>query len=73
MQFLQDSSGESSSKRLAGLSSACLFILLGLIGGLTFLFKEQASDFSGVLWAVGTFSSAMLGGTLFEKKIKNKK
>ena len=73
LQFLQDSNGENSSKRLAGLSSACLFIFLALIGGLVFLFKEQASEFQETLRAVGVFSFGTLGVTAVEKMIKSKK
>jgi len=72
IEFLQDSDKQLSSKRLAGLSGALTFILLGILGGVVMLTKGNYQDFIRLLDSIGVFSMTILGVGIFEYKYKNK-
>ena len=72
IEFLQDSDKQLSSKRLAGLSGALTFILLGILGGVVMLTKGNYQDYIRLLDSVGVFSMTILGVGVFEYKYKNK-
>ena len=66
MHFLENVNGEASSKRLAGLSGWLLFLILGLVGGATFLYQGKSQDFIDLVQWIGLTSCIPLGVSVFE-------
>lgn len=71
-EFLSGPSGEKSSKRLAGLSAAGVFLLLSTVGCFVFLKRGDAGSFIQTIEAVAMFAGASLGLGIFDNLFKRK-
>lgn len=72
IKFCEGPSGEKSSKRLAGLCAAFVFLFLSLLGGFTFLQQGKAQEFLNLLDGLAFFSFGGLGMGIFDNLIKSK-
>lgn len=72
IKFFEDQNNGLSSKRLAGLSGWCLFLLLGFIGGIYMLLKGKYSFFLDLFDTIGYVSCIPLGISTFEFFSKRK-
>lgn len=72
LEFLKGPDGENSSKRLAGLSAAFVFLILSIAGGITFLIEKDARSFLDLLDGVSLFSIGGLGLGVFDILFKKK-
>lgn len=71
LRFVQDDSGNNSSKRLMGMSSGYIFCFLALVGGLVFLHRGDEGNFKDTLLCLIGYSLALFGVTAYEKGLKN--
>lgn len=69
LKFLQGSTGDFSSKRLMGVMAGSVFAMLSIVG--CYLFRHDHETFKDILWALNTYSAALLGAGLFEKRNDN--
>lgn len=70
--FLQGVNGENSSKRLAGIATIFVVLILSLIGGYVFLKHESNADFLSLIETLSVFAASMLISGLAET-LMNKK
>ncbi len=75
MQFLQNPTGDSSSRRFGGLECLQMGIFLAFVGGSVFLYRGQSEPFLDLVNTLFLAASALLGITTVDKfaNLKNKK
>lgn len=61
INFLQNSDGENSSKRLIGIASGFIVCYLAIRGGEHFLAIKDSKSFNDLVETVAIFSGTMLG------------
>lgn len=71
-QFLQGPDGEASSKRLAGISSAFIMLVLSLAGGIVFLVRNDPKSFLDLLDTISLFATGTLGLGVFDNLFKKR-
>jgi len=71
--FLQGINGENSSKRLAGLATTFVILILSIVGGYVFLTHKKNADFLNLIETLSLFAASMLISGLAETLIKRKK
>ena len=70
LKFLQ-SSTSFSSKRLMGVESGNIFVALCAFG--CYVFRHDEDTYKDILFLLGSYSAALLGAGLFEKRNDNAK
>lgn len=71
-QFLEGPDGEASSKRLAGISSAFIMLVLSLAGGIVFLVRNDSKSFLDLLDTISLFATGTLGLGVFDNLFKKR-
>lgn len=72
LEFLQGPDGESSSKRLAGLATTIVILVLASIGGIRFLDQQKNADFLELIDTLCWFAGGMLGLGVADILLKKK-
>lgn len=71
-QFLQGPDGEASSKRLAGIISAFVMLILSFTGGIVFLIRNDPKSFLDLLDIISLFTAGTLGLGVFDNFFKKR-
>ena len=71
--FFQGVNGENSSKRLAGIATTFVILILSVIGGFAFLQDSENADFLNLIETLSLFAASLLISGLAETLIKRKK
>lgn len=71
-EFLQGPDGENSSKRLAGILSTFVLLILTSSGGIVFLIRNDSKSFLDLLDTISLFATGTLGLGVFDLLFKKR-
>lgn len=71
-EFFQGPDGENSSKRLAGILSTFLLLILAFSGGIVFLMRNDPRSFLEILDTISLFATGALGLGVFDLLFKKR-
>lgn len=71
-EFFQGPDGENSSKRLAGVFSTFVLLVLAFSGGVVFLIRNDSKSFLDLLDTISLFATGTLGLGVFDLLFKKR-